>query len=254
MYQVDRGNPTPLYEQIKLILRRQITSGEFEPGVQLPTEAELCQQYQVSRITVVKALGDLAHEGLIQRMQGKGSIVSPPPFKNSMNMILGFTATMRQNGLRPRSQILSTEEIHGDLSLRRSFELPLNYPSRFIRFKRLMFVNEMPAVLFNVVVQEAVGRKMQEQDLDNTSFYKLYKEIFGRPVSRNETTLTPILATPEAIELLGVKPGTPHFLFRGLSFVEGDIPVELSTGIFPGDLFQFDSIIYRLREEVHIRE
>ncbi len=254
MLQVDRQNPTPLYEQIKLILREQITSGEFQPGGQLPTEAELCRQYNVSRITIVKALGDLAHEGLIQRIQGKGSIVRPLPIKNSMNTIMGFTETMRRNGLEPRSQVLSAEPVDGDLELRKLFQQPLSYSARFFRFKRLMFVNDIPAVLFDVYVKDEVGRKMQECDLNNTSFYRVYEEIFGRPVTRNETTLTPILATPEAIELLGVKPGTPHFLFRGLSYVDGDIPVELSRGIFPGELFTFDSTIYRLREEVQIRK
>src|SRR5262245_24463161 len=102
MISVDRANPTPLYEQIKLILREQITGGELVPGVQLPTENELCRQYNVSRITIVKALTDLQHEGLIRRIQGKGSIVNPLPIKSAMNTIMGFTENMRRNGLVPR--------------------------------------------------------------------------------------------------------------------------------------------------------
>lgn len=250
MYKVDRNNPTPLYEQIKLILREQIATGALKPGVSLPTENELCHQYHVSRITVVKALNDLSHEGLIQRIQGKGSLVNHHPIKNAMDNIRGFSETMRQNGLVPHSTILSSETLDGDLELRTLFQLPLHLPARFARFRRLMFVNDVPAVLFTIVVRQELGQKMQEYTLDNTSFYKLYEQILGRRVTRNQTTLIPILATPEAIEWLNVKSGTPHFLFRGLSFVEGDLPVELSTGIFRGDLFQFDSTIYRIREEV----
>src|SRR5262249_55023933 len=133
------------------------------------------------------------------------------------------------------------------------FELPINQKTRFIEFKRLLFVDDTPAVLFTVVVREEIGSKILERDLENVSFYKLYQEILGRRVSQNETTLTPVLATPEAIEFLHVKPHTPHFLFQGLSFVEGDVPVELSNGFFRGDLFQFSSTIYRLREEVNYK-
>lgn len=250
MFTVDRNNPTPLYEQIKLILRDQIALGEIKPGKALPTESELCGRYGVSRITVIKALSDLTHEGLIHRVQGKGSIVNPVPIKNAMDKILGFTETMRQNGLTPRSTVLSSETIEGNFELCSLFQLPLSRRTRFARFKRLMFVNAIPAVLFTIVMREELGMKIREYDLENVSFYALYEKILGRRVSQNKTTLTPILATPEAIEFLGVEPNSPQFLFRGLSFAEGDVPVELSTGIFRGDMFQFSSTIYRLREEV----
>jgi GntR family transcriptional regulator len=250
MISVDRANPTPLYEQIKLILREQITGGELSPGVQLPTENELCRQYNVSRITIVKALTDLQHEGLIRRIQGKGSIVNPPPIKSAMNTIMGFTENMRRNGLVPRSIVSYMDTVDGDLELLQTFQLPMNYYGRFTRFKREMYVNDIPAVLFTITVREEIGAKLREYPLDNTSFYKLYQEILGRRVIRNDTTLTPILATPEIIEFMNVKPGTPHFLFRGISFVEGDMPVELSVGIHHGDLFRFESTIYHVREEV----
>jgi GntR family transcriptional regulator len=250
MINVDRANPTPLYEQIKLILREQITDGKLRPGVQLPSEHQLCRQYNVSRITIVKALTDLQHEGLIRRIQGKGSIVNPLPIKSAMNTIMGFTENMRRNGLVPRSIISQIETIDGDLELRQAFQLPLNYSGRFMQFTREMYVNEIPAVLFTITVREEIGAKMREYPLNNTSFYRLYEEILGRRVIRNDTTLTPILATPEIIEFMHVKPGTPHFLFRGLSFVEGDMPVELSVGIHHGDLFRFESTIYHVREEV----
>ncbi|HZQ07809.1 MAG TPA: GntR family transcriptional regulator [Anaerolineae bacterium] len=254
MYTVDRSNPTPLYEQIKTILREQITSGAFPPGTTLPTESELCTEYRVSRITIVKALTDLAHDGLIRRVQGKGSIVTPLPIRNGMDQILGFTETIRRHGLVPRSTVLSHESMEGDFELNKLFQLPVNQKTRFMEFKRLMFVDDTPAVLFTIVVREEIGAKLLEFNLENVSFYKLYQEILGRRVARNETTLTPILAPPEGIEYLHLTPNTPQFLFQGLSFLEGDMPIELSTGIFRGDLFQFSSTIYRLREEVNYKE
>jgi DNA-binding GntR family transcriptional regulator len=126
----------------------------------------------------------------------------------------------------------------------------MNYEGRFTRFAREMYVNDIPAVLFTITVKEEIGLKLQEYPLNDTSFYRLYEKILGRRIIRNDTSLTPILATPEVIQFLKVKPGTPHFSFRGLSFVEGEVPVELSIGIHHGELFQFESTIYRVREEV----
>lgn len=250
LYSVNRQNPVPLYEQIKFILRQQITGGEFKPGVQLPTESELCKQYDVSRITIIKALSDLQNEGLIRRIQGKGSIVNPPAIKSTMNTIMGFTENMRNNGLTPRSIVASVETISEDAELRQAFRLSPSQTAKFTRVKRQMYVNEIPAVLFTITIPEEIGSKLRDYPLDNTSFYKLYEKILGRRVVRNDTALTPVLANAEIAEFFQVKKGTPHFLFRGLSFVEGDMPVELSIGIHRGDLFQFESTIYRVREEV----
>lgn len=66
----------PLYQQIVQALRKQIASGELKSGDQVPTEAELSQQFGVSRITSKRALSELENEGLIYRIRGKGSFVS----------------------------------------------------------------------------------------------------------------------------------------------------------------------------------
>ncbi len=59
-------------------LREQIRSGELIPGDQIPTVAQLCRDYQVSRVTVLKALGVLRDEGLITTTPRWGSFVKEP--------------------------------------------------------------------------------------------------------------------------------------------------------------------------------
>jgi len=74
---VDRQSPVPLYYQLKQQLRRQIESGELHAGDRLPTEAEMCDIYAISRAPVRQALVELASEGLIYRRAGQGTFVSP---------------------------------------------------------------------------------------------------------------------------------------------------------------------------------
>jgi len=68
-------SPLPLYHRLYIILKEQIKNGIFAPGTTLPSEADLTQQYGVSRITAKRALDELALEGLVQRSRGKGTIV-----------------------------------------------------------------------------------------------------------------------------------------------------------------------------------
>ncbi|GBD09675.1 putative HTH-type transcriptional regulator YurK [Candidatus Thermoflexus japonica] len=73
---LDPASGIPIHEQLKEILRAEILEGHLRPGDRLPTEAELCARYGVSRAPVRQALEDLAREGLIVRQRGRGTFVA----------------------------------------------------------------------------------------------------------------------------------------------------------------------------------
>lgn len=245
---VSHESATPLYEQLKLMLRDKIMLGEILPGTLLPTEAAFCDMYKISRITVRKALGDLEAEGFITRIQGKGSIVTHSRIKENWTHIAGFTETVKASGRQTHSKILAIETIPGSVTLHNLFNLPLDPPQKFVTIKRLRYIDDIPAAIMTAYVREEMGEKIKNRKLENISFYKLYEEVTGRKVIRNEASLTPVLANQEAIDLLGVKPGTPHFFFKGITYIEGDIPIELNYATFRGDTFEFASNIYRLTQ------
>src|ERR1700759_958653 len=72
---VSTGAGVPLHRQLFLVLHDEILRGAMAPGDALPTEQALCDQFGVSRITVRRALADLAEQGYIERRQGVGSFV-----------------------------------------------------------------------------------------------------------------------------------------------------------------------------------
>src|SRR5918993_1675977 len=77
----------PLYHQIQQLIRHRVAKNHYAPGSQIPSEHELCRELKVSRITVREALRELVREGLLLKVQGKGTFVSPdaaaplPPIK-----------------------------------------------------------------------------------------------------------------------------------------------------------------------------
>jgi DNA-binding LacI/PurR family transcriptional regulator len=82
---VDSNNPLPLYFQVYKSLLERIQQGEFPPGSFLPPERQLTEDYGVSRITIIKALNELAHEQYIKRQQGRGTLVTDPAERASAN-------------------------------------------------------------------------------------------------------------------------------------------------------------------------
>src|SRR5205085_2311810 len=69
-------NDLPVYEQVKAWIRGHIASGQWRPGDPVPSEAALMQRFGVSRMTVNRALRELAGEGLVHRVQGSGTTVA----------------------------------------------------------------------------------------------------------------------------------------------------------------------------------
>lgn len=74
---IDRDSPVPLYHQLKLLLVDQIERGRWQPGEQIPTEAELCERYNISRTPVRQALEELTRAGVLTRTVGRGTFVAP---------------------------------------------------------------------------------------------------------------------------------------------------------------------------------
>ncbi|HUF36998.1 MAG TPA: GntR family transcriptional regulator [Anaerolineales bacterium] len=246
--QIDRDSSIPLYEQIKQIIRFQILSGEYTFGSRLPTEEEYCQAFSVSAITVKRALNELASAGLVSRRQGSGTIVTRQPVDDNFKLTAGFSEIARLSGRKPYSRILKIHTVPATPNLLKTFQLPANSEIRFMSFQRLMMTNDRPSAVLTAYVLEEIGETMRRYNLNGRSFYRLYEEILGRKVIRNENTLTPVNVSPDVARLLEVDPGSAHMHIRGVSYIEGGLTIEMSVSIFSGDYFEWKADTYQVRE------
>jgi GntR family transcriptional regulator len=246
---LNRNQPVPLYEQLRLILQDKILMGELPVGTILPTEQQLCEQYQISRITARKALEDLANMGLINRVQGKGSIVTDQKLSHSPMKIRGHKRSMEEQGFRGGGKLLLKQIVPGNPNLNKLFELPENSDRPYWHFRRLRYLNDAPAVIMNSYVRKEIGDQMLKYDLDNCSFYTIFEEITHRWVIDNRALISATLASPEVAVLLNTQVGAPLVWFRGVSYVEGDIPIEVNYALFLGSKFMFETKMYRTKVE-----
>ena len=100
----------PLYAQVEEQLRRDIENGVYSKNGRIPTEAELAKQYNVSRITVRRAVEDLVGQGLVEKKQGKGTFVTAHKFSRRLDTgPMGFTEMCESVGLTPSAQNLKAE-------------------------------------------------------------------------------------------------------------------------------------------------
>src|SRR3989442_1029469 len=87
---------TPRYREIERAMRQRLA--KLAPGAELPSDAELCEEFGVSRMTARHAMHRLVQEGLLFRAPGRGTFVAEPPTHRRANSLLSFSNEMRRQG------------------------------------------------------------------------------------------------------------------------------------------------------------
>jgi GntR family transcriptional regulator len=101
------ASDVPRYREIERALRSRIAG--LRPGDALPSDAELCEEFGVSRMTAREAMHRLANEGLVLRVPGRGSYVAEPPAHRRADRLMSFSEEMRRRGAAPTSIVLTRE-------------------------------------------------------------------------------------------------------------------------------------------------
>lgn len=235
----------PLYEQVKRSIAAMVETGLLKPGDRLPGSQQLCERFKVSHITVTKALQELAHEGILSRTQGKGTFVSSRPIERRLTSLVSFTREMARQGLIVRSRVLGVRDLAGTPDLNQRFGHAPDAQERYIELKRLRFLDATPACLATSIFPEAIGRRLAALPLEDASFYDVLERVFGLRLAREERWITPVVATETFARLLQVRRGAPLFQLEGMTFLEGDVPIEATESFFRGDRFRFVANLFR---------
>lgn len=100
-----------LYQEVSNTLKNRIISGEYEIDTMLPTENELVDEFEVSKITVRRAVQLLVDDGYVQKQSGKGTVVLSNRAFNYMNRAQSFTSLLTQKGKSVENEIISIEKM-----------------------------------------------------------------------------------------------------------------------------------------------
>ncbi|MEG2287796.1 MAG: GntR family transcriptional regulator, partial [Ruthenibacterium sp.] len=98
---------SPIYLQVREIVRTKIEEGEYAPGMAIPSENDLADLYGINRLTVRNAIDALVNEGLLKRVAGKGVYVVGNKMERDLENLGGFSQTMRQKNMHPSTKIVA---------------------------------------------------------------------------------------------------------------------------------------------------
>ncbi len=194
----DKSKLIPLYAQVKNYLQDEIEN-RMKPGDVIPSEPELEKRFNVSRITVRRALDELVSEGLIVRQQGRGTFVRKDPIAQELPRLLSWSAQMRKMGFEPRSapaEIDLTEP-----TKEQAAQLNLSPGDQLVRIRRLRYADDEPICIMTNYIPEALVPGLVNQGLVNDSLYATLPSFGLKPVRGEDRVETRTASDWEASQL-----------------------------------------------------
>ena len=234
---LDATLPTPLYHQVYLILKDRIRTGRFARNAILPGEQDLALLFNVSRITVKRALNELAADGLISRHRGRGSVVTAaaiaPIVKGSFFSLI---ESLKQMGLETEVKLVEVAEVPAGATIGRLLDIPADaHVQRAIRLRSL---NGEPFSYLLTYIPGTIARRYTEQDLSKTPLLTLLEQV-GAEVSEAEQWISAVSAEPTIAAALDVQTASPLLKIERIMRDKNGRPVQLVYAHYRSDRFQY---------------
>lgn len=234
---IEQDSIIPLYHQLKEILKEKIESNFWTSDEKIPSEYELLTQYNVSRNTVKAAIDTLVQDGLLYRIQGKGTFVAKPKFEQSLSGFYSFSNVMKEKGMNPKDVIISINETFATPTEARQLQVEEN--CKLTELRRLRCANEEPIILETSYIPKFLVHHISQEEIEKTSLYDYMALKYGVVVTSAKEIFEPILIDDYESQYLDVKKGFPALLLDRIAYNSKGDPVEFCRSIVRGDRCRF---------------
>ena len=237
-------DPTPLYLRVQEQIKAAIAAGNLKPLEALPGERDIAEAFNVSRVTVRKAISGLVEQGLLTQRQGSGTFVAAPPqrVEQPLSRLTSFTEDMRLRGLEASVRWLARTVTLA--SPDEAMRLSLSPSDTVSRLRRLRLANNVPMAIECATVPT---RFLADPNLVEASLYDVLEANGALPV-RALQRLRAANLSPEDAALLEVSPGAAALAIDRMSYLESGTPVEFTQSFYRGDAYDFIAELNLRRE------
>jgi GntR family transcriptional regulator len=224
------------YREIEQFLRARVEGAS--PGAPLPSEAELCERFSVSRMTVRQALQELTNDGLVERRRGQGTFVAHRPVHRRPGVFLSFTEEMNRRGMQATSRLLSAGM--DDPRRAETLDLGLAPGSQVVRIRRVRLADGVPVALEDAALVPELGGVLKE-DLGGGSLHSAL-ERRGVVATRATGTITARLARASETELLDLAPQSALLVELRILFDQEGRVFERTETRYAADRYVIDVV------------
>ena len=233
---IDRSSYEPAYAQLVNILRQSMAAGILRPGDQLPSEAQLCERYGVSPMTVRRAINALVDQGVVIAEQGRGTFVKPIAMGEA-TFGLKKLQDLLNDTEHTTVNVLEARIVRADERVARKLEIPLGQRTIYIR--RILRTDNLPTLYHREYLVYDPTRPIVEAELEVTALQRLFSGAGETILKHGDINLEATLLDEEEARLLQVKQPKAAFCFEHLFYDFDDKPISWGWFIGRNDLLWF---------------
>jgi GntR family transcriptional regulator len=223
-------------------LATRLGEGRLRRGDRLPAERVLCEELQVSRVTLRRALALLRDEGVIYSIRGAGTyVVASPMLGEAPNNLLSFSRLSQSRGLTPSAELLGLDEHAASIEEGESCGIAAGTP--VVSIERLRKLDGIPVAVSRSVIPVACAPSVLEVDWSTASLYDELTRAGNKPV-RADYAIEARGADAATAVLLKISVGEPVLTTDVTSYAADARVVEVGTMTYRGDRYRFRSTVH----------
>ena len=229
------------YKIIETDIINAIQTGKIKPGEKLPGEVELCEKYNISRVTVRKAILNLASAGKVYRRAGDGTYVSEKPYVNTTGQARSFSEDMIQNGKKPGSVLLNFKISKAKKNKFIAEKLRLKENESFYEIERLRTGDGIPIAISYTYIPFKMMPDFNIDRVTSGSLYSYFNELYELELVRKERTMSAVMPTKEQKKALKIS-DEPLLKICHPSYTKTGAIVEYSETYYVGSRFVYTNL------------
>ncbi|MGD6942476.1 GntR family transcriptional regulator [Cytobacillus gottheilii] len=235
---VQIDGPVPLYEQIKAGIKEYVKKHDLKAGQKIPNESELCDLFDVSRITIRRAIKELVEEGFIEIIRGKGTFVKIAKKDLHLLNLKGFTEGLstgeKENNIQ--KEIKYKEIIEDTSEIAKAFGTG---HTSFLKLIRVVKDSHGPFSVDFAYFPTNLYPGIESKITDDTSTFAIIREHYHIKFTKVEKEIEYNLPTQEICTYLGISKTTPVILVKKVIYGTYGTPVHYSRYYLIGERVKF---------------
>ncbi|MFD2044601.1 GntR family transcriptional regulator [Ornithinibacillus salinisoli] len=232
---INKNAPHPLYHQVKDHLEAKIVSGEWPKGFQIPTEKELAERFDVSTITIKRAVLELVHQGVLYRQRGKGTFVTSKK-ETDLQSLVTLKYGQKEGVKHPHH----TREFHKqEANLLIAKLLEVDEEDKVYKLSRIKMNDSMPIGLEYTYLPVKLLPDLKEEMIQDELLYSVLQNQYSIELGKAKIYFSTLTANETEAELLQIPVGEQLFVIeRFTRTVQGEV-IEYSKFIVRQEHYQF---------------
>lgn len=227
------------YNQVFVALKEQIVNRFYLPDQKIPPERILCHEFGVSRITARHALRLLEEQGLVERIQGKGTFVRSLGIKKIPILSCDFTGSVRKEAPHLKRKLLMKDNIVPPAHI--ATILGLEKEQQCFFAIRLDFLKYSPLAYDRLYILSDLMLSFDDKTLAAIDFLKLWLKQEKLDISHYVEKIEAIEADSQAVEYLGIAAGSAMLLVTDICYSTDRKAIAVFESIYRGDRISLTS-------------